>query len=103
MRAHKLVAETAIALTHELYSELMKDDKLRRQFVSQTSEMGEKKREELFVEKYWTAALAVARTTLTEMLNRPMEESLKEQIADALIKDAAFVPGRIKAEGRLAK
>jgi len=86
--AHFQVADTAKALAAAAFEELAKDNarwaELKLEGISQ----------EDFVQRCWGAFLPQARATLAQMLTRPINEILKEQIADALIKDNTLIYGR---------
>jgi hypothetical protein len=49
---------------------------------------------EAYVSSCWALYLDAARTTLAQLLTTNMEESLKEQIHEALIRDATLRRGR---------
>jgi len=49
---------------------------------------------EEYVEKCWPLYLDAARATLAQLLTTALDDSLKDQIHDALIKDATLRRGR---------
>lgn len=52
-----------------------------------------------FIARTWPRLVAQARATLAGLLARPIDEALKEQIHDALIKDATLMRGRVRTNG----
>ena len=83
--AHKLVAKTAMEMAQEVYEKS----------AGRSNEFYEKYPDrEAYVTSCWALYLDAARATLAQLLTTNMEESLKEQIYDALIKDATLRRGR---------
>lgn len=93
---HKLVAETAKALTHELYDRLMGDNRVFAQWKKDHEGMNARQLEDEFVRMNWGKSIPVARTTLALILRGPLDSHLKEQISEALILDNTLVRGRDK-------
>lgn len=91
---HKMIAETAQSMAHELYDALMKKNGWYAVWKLTHSNMGPKALEAAFVKKTWPKLLGQARATLAGMLTGPLDEGLKEQILDALIKDNSLQVGR---------
>lgn len=83
--AHKLVAKTAMEMANEVYE---KSAGRNNAFYEKYPD-----REE-YVKECWALYLDAARTTLAELLATNIAEALKEQIHDALIKDATLRRGR---------
>lgn len=94
---HILVAKTAQDLTRELFDAVMQDNKIYEEWKGKHPGASKKGLEEAFVKKYWGQAIEGARATLAHMLTLPLDEVLKEEIADALILDKTLMKGR--AEG----
>jgi hypothetical protein len=83
--AHKLIAKTAMEMAQEVYEKN----------ASRSNEFYEKYPDrEAYVSSCWALYLDAARTTLAQLLTTNMEESLKEQIHEALIRDATLRRGR---------
>jgi hypothetical protein len=74
---HRLVKETAVGITQAQYECFAQNN----DFFAKHPKVGP------WVARNWRYYIAEARATLARLLNGPMEERLKEQIADALIKD----------------
>ena len=81
---HSLIKETAQSLARNLYEKLA----LKNDFFAVNP------KEAPFVEKMWPVLIEDARATLVNMLSLPYPEELKEQIADAIIKDNTLTRGR---------
>lgn len=96
---HFLIAETAMAMAHELYSMAMRDNKVYAEWKAQCPELTPGILEERFCELLWPRLLEQARATLTKMLSGPYDQVLKTQIADALILDNTLRRGRDKTSG----
>lgn len=83
--AHKLVAETAKKMAAESYDAWATDsNEFYKIYPSQKA----------YIKAAWSLFVPMARTTLTERLSSNINDDLKEQIADALIKDNALRFGR---------
>ena len=93
---HFLIKETAQGICHELFDQLMKDDMLFGLWKKRNPGCTTKQLETKFVARMWgkPEALAGARATLATMLNHPIDEVLKNQILDALVKDNTLRRGR---------
>ena len=55
----------------------------------------------IFVRGFAPRLVGDARATLAEMLTRPIDDSLKDSIYDALLKDASFRLARTRQERRI--
>lgn len=83
--AHKLVAQTAREMAGAIYEELAKNNEWYKANPSQTE----------FIERVHGSLLVQARDVLASMLALPnYPETLKEQIAEALILDNQLQLGR---------
>lgn len=83
--AHKLVAKTAKEMAEEVYEQ---NAGRSNDFYEKYPDMS------AYVAECWPLYLDAARATLAQLLTTNMEESLKEQIHEALIKDATLRRGR---------
>lgn len=92
--AHKLVHETAVAMAHELYDTMMQDDIWYGIWKQRNPGANKKKLEEVFVAKNLSGLLPQARATLAGMLRTTADETLRDQIYDALVLDATLLKGR---------
>ena len=97
IHAHKLVAETARAMAHELYDQLMLDNEQFATWKARYPEMDAKELEDHFVYLSSPGLLSQARATLAGMLATPIDEALKESIHEALVLDATLGKGRKSA------
>lgn len=83
--AHKLVAKTAQEMAQEVYE---KNASRSNEFYAEYPDR------EDYVKKCWPLYLDAARATLAQLLTSSLDENLKIQIHDALIKDATLRRGR---------
>jgi len=81
---HTLIRETAESMAKSLYEKLA----VKNDFFAANP------KETPFVAKMWPVLIEEARATLVNMLSLPYPEQLKEQIADAIIKDNTLTRGR---------
>lgn len=95
--AHKLVKETAVKFANEVYEQCMHDNTLYANWKAQCPELTEKIARKKFVALLYPRLLETARHTLATMLGQNYPESLKEEIADALVKDNFYREGRNRA------
>lgn len=98
LNAHRMVAETAVKLAYELYESWMAaHNDVRRAFKAIPTE---KARQLAFVKQAAPQLLEEARLVLTDCLSQPDEivpKAMKDEIADALIKDTDLRANRVKA------
>jgi hypothetical protein len=98
LNAHRMVAETAVKLAHELYESWMAEhNDVRRAFLAIPTE---KARILAFVHQAAPQLLEEARLLLTDCLSQPDTEvppKMKDEIADALIKDSDLRANRRRA------
>jgi hypothetical protein len=83
--AHKMVAKTAQEMAEAVYE---KNAGRSNEFYAKYPDM------KAYVAECWPLYLESARTTLAQLLTTNIDESLKEQIHEALIKDATLRRGR---------
>lgn len=84
---HKLIAETAQAMAHELYDTMMQDNVWYKAWKSANVGASVKALETRFVNRNWPRLVPEARATLAKMLAGPYDGALKQQIYQALILD----------------
>ena len=98
LNAHRMVAETAVKLAYELYESWMGEhNEVRRAFLAIPTEQA---RILVFVKQAAPQLLEEARLVLTNCLSQPddvVPKAMKDEIADALIKDSDFLANRLKA------
>lgn len=87
---HSLIKKTAQGLSARLYEHMAKNSNA---FFKKWPKPGP------FIEATWGDFVEDARTTLVDMLTTNIPEALKEEIADAIVKDNTLTRGR---EARLA-
>lgn len=93
--AHHLVHETAVAMAHELYDTMMRDDHWFKYWKKENPGLGRAALEEAFVERNISKLLPQARASLARLLTSGgIDELQKEEIYDALLLDATLVRGR---------
>ena len=88
--AHRLVAKTAKGLAESLYEDVMHDNTLYALWKAICPELTPKLLRAQFVKMLIPHLLDTAVATLAGMLRGNYPEHLKDEIADALIKDAAL-------------
>lgn len=94
MSAHHLIVDTAKEMAGALYEDLAKDNVWYKQWRAAHPGMNEPRLQYRFIVAMRPKLIQQARTTLTKMLKGSYPQVLKDQIADALIKDASLVRGR---------
>jgi hypothetical protein len=83
--AHKLVAKTAQEMAQEIYE---KNAGKSNDFYAQYPDA------QAYISSCWPLYLDAARATLAQLLTTNLDESLKSEIHDALIRDATLRRGR---------
>ncbi len=98
---HKLIAKTAKAIAGAFYEHMMQDNDAYSAWKSVDINQGKTPAvlEATFISKMWPKFIEQARATLAKMLRGPLQSDLKDQIADALIKDASLQRGRTQGQG----
>jgi hypothetical protein len=92
---HKLLAETAKAMAHELYDKMMLDNEWYAIWKRRNPGANALALESRFVAKNWGKLVPQARAILGQMLGNPsLDPSQAEQIYDALVLDNSLVRGR---------
>lgn len=92
---HKLIAETAQAMAHEVYDALMQRNDWYAGWKRQNPGAGSKALESRWVKRTWGTYIASARAQLASMLARnDVSEEMKEQIMEALVLDSSLIRGR---------
>lgn len=92
---HKAVAAVAKAAAGELYEKMMGDNNFYAAWQRQNPDCSPKELERRFIARNWGKCLEFARKTMALMLSNPnVPEKVKEEIMDALEKDAMLMRGR---------
>lgn len=91
---HRLVAETAKEAANELYDTLMATNAYYEAWRMQNPGASVKALRSRFVGRNWGKCIPVARATLAHMLSKPIDESQKELIMEALVLDNTLLYGR---------
>lgn len=105
VHAHKLIVKTAKEMAHELYNSMMLNnerfEKWKKvcELYGDGSNLTPAQYEELFVNEVFPSLIEQSRATLAGLLEQPISKVLKDEILDALLKDAPFRAGRLKARG----
>ncbi len=94
VHVHQQVADTAHALCHGLYDDLMRNDVLWAEWKHQNPGLSAKGLENLFVARNMSKCIPIARATLATMLNGPYDEAFKTRVHEALCLDATLMRGR---------
>ena len=94
VHAHKLIAETARVMAHELYDQLMLDNDHWQVWKDRYPDKSAKQLEEHFVYLTVPGLLGQARAALGAMLATPIDDALKDTILEALILDNTLGKGR---------
>jgi hypothetical protein len=98
LNAHRMVAETAVRLANEYYEPYMSANNAL--YKSFREHFTDKESRTIFVSQAAPQLLEEARVALTDCLTQPdhvVSKRLKDEIADALIKDTDFRANRLKA------
>ena len=98
LNAHRMVAETAVLMANEHFENYMIVNNALWKSLREV--LTEKQARLAFVAKIAPMLLEEARLVLTDCLSQPDDvcpKSLKDQIADALIKDTDLRANRLKA------
>jgi hypothetical protein len=98
LNAHRLVAETAVRMANELYDPFMAAN--NELYRAMRQNLTDKQARLVFVRQMAPKMLEEARLALTDMLSQPddvVSTALKDEIADALIKDTDLRANRVKA------
>lgn len=91
---HRTVRDVAQAACGELYDTLMGDNLMYEMWRKQNPQLSGKQLETRFIAKNWAKCIPFARATLAHMLSRPdVDEKVKEQIHDVLIKESTIPVG----------
>lgn len=101
IHAHWRVVKLARGMAQELYEEVMRDNEVYKQWKLQCPELSPKFLRRRFVELATPGLIESARATLAQLLTTGLDESLKAEIYEALIKDNLLVQGRAKHEAIL--
>lgn len=91
---HFLIAGVAQGMAHEVYAELMQRNDWYSLWKAEFPDLNSKQLEERWVSRNWGKFIEGARATLAGMLAQPLDEVQKQDILDALIKDASLKKGR---------
>lgn len=94
LHAHFLVAETAEKIAHEMYEEIMKDNKIYNRFKRMCPDLTPEELQKRWVKVAVPQLLEQARHTLADLLTTNLADDLKNTISDALIKDNSLRRGR---------
>ena len=84
---HKLIAETAKEMAAAAVGEMLEDDKIYTQAKVKWPDLTLKQLEATLIKNTWPNLIEQARATLAKLLATNIDESLKDQIANALILD----------------
>lgn len=103
VHAHKQVLHTALGMAYELYDLVMRDNEAYATWKRLCPDLTPEFLERKFVELMAPRLLEAARATLASLLTTPINEHLKMEIHDALVKDNRFVAGRMRAKAARLK
>lgn len=96
---HKMIREVARAAAGELYDKVMGDNKVFAEWKRQNEGATTKQLEDRFIDRNWGKCIQFARATLATMLRQNnLPEKVKEEILDALVKDASLTRGRDRGQ-----
>jgi hypothetical protein len=100
LNAHRLVAEVAVEMAHELFEVYAADNAIYHALRA-NGEITEKAARLVFVERVAPRLLQDARQTLAKMLSHPddvVPKAQKDEILEALVLDAPLMANRFVAE-----
>jgi len=91
---HKLVHQTAVEMAHQLYDHMMMDNRWYEQWKRANPGLSSRGLADRFVAKNLSKMVPQARATLAGMLRTCSDESIKEDIYEALLLDRTLIRGR---------
>lgn len=91
---HTMVRDTAVALAHECYDSFMQNNVYYESWQASNPGLRRDEYEKVWVNENWARFIPAARANLAAVLKQPLEQGLKDTIAEALILDATLVRGR---------
>ena len=94
---HHMIAQVAKEAAGELYDVVMADNVVFTEWKRQNPGCTPPILVKRFIAKNWGKCIPFARATLTRMLTTNIDESLKEQIHEALCLDNTLIRGRTPA------
>lgn len=93
---HPLIRATAVEMAGDLYDLMMRNNEQWEEWKKLNPDCQSLSQYEIrFLELKWPELLEDARATLAGMLARPIDEGLKAEIHDALVKDNGLRMHRI--------
>lgn len=96
--AHKLIAETAVQMAHELYDTMMQDNQWWEQWKRQNPGASRKVMERRFVNRNIALLVPQARAALAKCLQpgqaSGLSQAQRDEVAEALILDNELVSAR---------
>lgn len=99
---HEMIAETAKAMAHEVFDELMKRNDWWANWQNQNTDLSTIKELEVrWVEQTWGKFISEARGALAHQLTLRIDVAIKEQIMEALALDHSLIRGRPRSGGLL--
>lgn len=99
---HEIVAETAKAMAHEVFDELMLRNDWWENWKNQNPDLATTKElEARWVEQTWGKFISEARGALAHQLTLPIDLAIKDQIMEALELDHSLIRGRPAKPGLL--
>lgn len=97
MHVHKLVRKVAIEMAAEIYEDVMKqDNQIYADWKKMCPDLSPERCEAMWIELAWPQLVqnGSVRATLARLLTTTLDDDLKREIYDALIKDATLRRGR---------
>lgn len=98
---HHMVRDTAVAMAHEAYDALMQRNDWYALHKSEHPGASAAGLEKAWVNDHWAQYIEGARSVMASMLAGPIPDTLKDQIAEALILDKSLVRGRVTGQQML--
>jgi hypothetical protein len=84
MHCHRMIKDVAVEIANAMYDKLCVNNNFYAKYPDR----------EKYVDASWHLFVLEARATLAKLLARPIDESLKESITEALIRDNTLQRGR---------
>ena len=91
---HVQIAKTAKGICAAAYDDIMSNNWQYEAWKKKNPELNPAQLQRRWVEKNWGKFVTTARHTMVRLLTQPIDEKLKEEIAEVLLADKSLKRGR---------